>query len=83
MIERGEIWTLEDEKKYVVASVVDVEQKAYVYLIRKDDYKKYIIGEFDGEGINEIEDAELLEALLIKFNEDLKDNLPNILAEYL
>lgn len=83
MIERGELWTLEDEKQYVVASIVDIEQKVYVYLIRKEDYKKYIIGEFDGEGINEIEDPELLEILLVKFNEDLKENLPNILAEYL
>ncbi len=83
MIERGEIWTLDDEKKYVVASIVEIEQKVYVYLVKKDDYNKYVIGEFDGEGINEIEDPELLETLLVRFNEDLKTNLPNILAEYL
>ncbi len=83
MIERGEIWTLDEEKKYVVASIIEIEQKVYVYLVRKEDYKKYVIGEFDGEGINEIEDPELLETLLIRFNEDLKVNLPNILAEYL
>lgn len=83
MIEQGEIWTLDDNNPYVVASIVDVGEKKYVYLIHKSDYKKYVIGEYTGDGIEEIEDPDLFESLLVKFNEDLKENLPKILSEYL
>ncbi len=83
MIEQGEIWTLDDNNPYIVASIVELESKKYIYLIHKSDYQKYIIGEFTGDGIDEIEDPDLFETLLVKFNEDLKENLPKILAEYL
>lgn len=83
MIEQGEIWTLDDNNPYVVASILDIDNKKYVYLIHKNDYQKYIIGEYTEEGIDEIEDPDLFETLLVKFNEDLKESLPTILSEYL
>lgn len=83
MIEQGEIWTLDDNNPYIVASIVDIDDKKYVYLIHKTDYKKYVIGEYTGDGIDEITDSDLFETLLVKFNEDLKENLPKILSEYL
>ncbi len=83
MIEQGEIWTLDDNNPYIVASILDIDNKKYVYLIHKNDYHKYIIGEYTEEGIDEIEDPDLFETLLVKFNEDLKESLPTILSEYL
>lgn len=83
MINPGEVWTLGDGNKYVVASVVEFNQKQYLYLINKNDYKQYIIGEYLGEDIEEIENPDLLEALIVKFNEDLKENLPKYIEEYL
>ena len=74
MIEQGEIWTLDDNNPYIVASILDIDN---------NDYQKYIIGEYTEEGIDEIEDPDLFETLLVKFNEDLKESLPTILSEYL
>lgn len=83
MITQGEIWTLDDNNPYIVASIIDIENKKYVYLIHKNDYSKYVIGEYTGDGIDEVDDPDLFETLLVKFNEDLKENLPKILSEYL
>jgi hypothetical protein len=83
MIEPGEIWTIEGGKKYVVASIIDLDNKKYVYLINKEDYKQYMIGEYQGEELEEVENPDLLETLIVKFNEDLKENLPKYISEYL
>lgn len=83
MITQGEIWTLDDNNPYIVASIIDIDSKKYVYLIHKSDYSKYVLGEYTGDGIDEVEDPDLFETLLVKFNEDLKENLPKILSEYL
>ncbi len=84
MVEHGDIWTLEDGNKYVVASIVTMNDRKFVYLIQKTDYKNYIIGEYLGEDdLEEVDDPDLLETLIVKFNEDLKDKLPKIIEQYL
>ncbi len=81
MIERCETWTLEDGSKYVVASIVELDGKKYVYLMNPDDYNDYFIGEYSNDEIADVVDPDLLENLLLKFNDDLKINLPKILEE--
>lgn len=69
MIEQGEILTLDDNNSYIVASIIEIDNKKYTYLVHKTDYSKYILGEYTGDGIEEIEDPDLFETLLVKFNE--------------
>ena len=84
MPEHGDLWTLEDGKKYVVVSVVTLEKKKYVYLMDSKDYKKFMIAEYTSDdGLEEVDDPNTLETLIVKFNEDLKENLPKIIEQNL
>jgi hypothetical protein len=80
-MEQGYTWTLDDGNKYTVVSIVKEKGKKYVYLINRSEIQKYIIAEYDGDDIIEVEDPDLLEALIVKFNEDLKENLSKIISE--
>jgi len=81
MLEQGETWTMDNDQKYTVASIIEEENKKYVYLINRDDYKEYIVAEYVGDEIIYVEDQELIADLMIKFNADLKANLPRIMLE--
>lgn len=81
MMEQGYTWTLDDGNKYTVVSIVKEKNKKYVYLINRSELQKYIIAEYDGDDLTEVEDPDLLETLIVKFNEDLKENLPKIISE--
>ncbi len=84
MIEQGDILTLDDQKKYVAVSILSLEGSQYVYLVNKENYKEFIIGELIGDsGVDEVDDPDLLETLIIKFNEDLKESLPKIIEQYM
>jgi len=81
MLEHGETWTLSDGNKYTVVSIVKENDKKYVYLINHTELEKYIIAEYIGDDLIEVDSPELLESLIVKFNEDLKENLPRIISE--
>ena len=83
MLEQGSTWTLSDGNKYTVVSIVKEKNKKYVYLINRSEIQKYIIAEYVDDEIIEVVDPELLEVLIVKFNEDLKENLPKLISEYL
>ena len=84
MIEQGDILTLDDQKKYVAVSILSLEGSQYVYLVNKENYKEFIIGELIGDsGVDEVDDPDLLETLIIKFNEELKESLPKIIEQYM
>lgn len=83
MLEQGYTWTLSDGNKYTVVSIVKEKEKKYVYLINRSEIQKYIIAEYKDDEIIEVVDPDLLEVLIVKFNEDLKENLPKIISEYL
>lgn len=80
---QGSTWTLSDGNKYTVVSIVKEKKKKYVYLINRTEIQKYIIAEYIDDEIIEVDDPDLLEILITKFNEDLKENLPKIISEYL
>ena len=82
-MEQGSTWTLSDGNKYTVVSIVKEKKKKYVYLINRSEIQKFIIAEYTGDEIIEVVDPDLLEVLLVKFNEDLKENLPKIISEYI
>lgn len=82
MLEQGSTWTLSDGNKYTVVSIVKEKNKKYVYLINRLEIQKYIIAEYIDDEIIEVVDPDLLEVLIVKFNEDLKESLPRIISEY-
>ncbi len=81
-MEQGEILTLEDGEKYVVVSMVTIGSSQYLYLANRKDYKKYLICEYYDDEVEEVDNPDLLETLLVKFNEDLKESLPKIIEKY-
>lgn len=83
MLEQGSTWTLSDGNKYTVVSIVKEKNKKYVYLINRSEIQKYIIAEYLDDEIIEVVDPDLLEVLIVKFNEDLKESLPKVIEEYL
>ena len=82
-MEQGSTWTLSDGNKYTVVSIVKEKKKKYVYLINRSEIQQYIIAEYLDDEIIEVDDPDLLEVLIVKFNEDLKESLPKIISEYL
>lgn len=83
MLEQGSTWTLSDGNEYTVISIVKEKRKKYVYLINRSEIQKYIIAEYVDDEIIEVLDPDLLEVLIVKFNEDLKESLPKMISEYL
>lgn len=83
MLEQGSTWTLSDGNEYTVVSIVKEKRKKYVYLINRSEIQKYIIAEYVDDEIIEVVDPDLLEVLIVKFNEDLKESLPKMISEYL
>ena len=70
MLEQGEILTLNDNKQYSVVFSTMINSKNYVYLIDQDDYMNTMFCEFDStNGLNEVSNPEIVEQIMIKFNE--------------
>ena len=70
MLEQGEILTLDDNKKYSVVFTTELNSKNYVYLIDQDDYTNTMFCGFDNEnGLEEVIESEIIEQLLVKFNQ--------------
>ena len=83
MLEQGSTWTVSDGCEYTLISIVKEKRKKYVYLINRSEIQKYIIAEYVDDELIEVLDPDLLEVLIVKFNEDLKESLPKIISEYL
>ena len=72
MLNRGEILTLDNKKKYSVVYTTVLNSKNYVYLIDQDDYTNTMFCKHDSiNGLEEVIEPELLEQLMIKFKESL------------
>lgn len=82
-MEQGYIWTLNDGNKYTVISVVEENNKKYVYLINRSELQKYIIAEYKDDKLVSVKDPDLLERLIVKFNDNLKETLPKMIEEYI
>lgn len=72
MINKGEILTLDDNKKYIVVSSRLVDNVNYVYLIDGNDYNNFMFCKFDNNnGLEEISEVNLLSRLMIEFKKDI------------
>ena len=70
MLNQGEILTLDDNKKYSVVFVTELDSKNYVYLIDQDDYINTMFCEYDNDkGLEEVTEIDIIEKLMIKFKE--------------
>ena len=73
MINKGEILTLNDNKKYTVVYVTQLNNKNYVYLIDQDDYTNTMFCEYDNNnGLEEVTDKDIIEQLLLKYSQSSK-----------
>lgn len=76
MIDVKDVLTLEDDKKYVVVSKIDYENKVYFYLVGVEEITDVKFGYLDNDEFVEINDKELVTKLLPHFYKDVKNNLP-------
>lgn len=76
MIDVKDVLTLEDDKKYVVVSKIDYENKVYFYLVGVEEITDVKFGYLDNDDFVEINDKELVTKLLPYFYKDVKKNLP-------
>ena len=76
MIDVKDVLTLEDDKKYVVISKIDYENKVYFYLVGAEEITDVKFGYLDNDEFVEINDKELVTKLLPHFYKDVKNNLP-------
>ena len=76
MIDVKDVLTLEDDKKYVVVSKIDYENKVYFYLVGVEEITDVKFGYIDNDEFVEINDKELVTKLLPHFYKDVKNNLP-------
>ena len=73
MINKGEILTLNDNKKYTVVFVTELNTKNYIYLIDQDDYTNTMFCEYDNNnGLEEVTNPEIIEQLLVKYSQSSK-----------
>ena len=76
MIDVKDVLTLEDDKKYVVVSKIDYENKVYFYLVGVEEITDVKFGYIDNDEFVEINNKELVTKLLPHFYKDVKKNLP-------
>ena len=79
MLKQGELLTLSNKKEYAVVSSIMYEGINYVYILDTKTYKDYKLCECNNERLIVVEDPELLKILIVKFNNDLKQNIASIL----
>ena len=76
MIDVKDVLTLEDDKKYVVVSKIEYDNKVYFYLVGVEEITDVKFGYLDNDEFVEINDKELVTKLLPYFYKDVKKNLP-------
>lgn len=79
MLKQSELLTLSNKKEYAVVSSIIYQGANYVYILDTDTYKDYKLCKYEDENLIVVHDEELLKTLIIKFNDDLKDNIANII----
>ena len=81
MLNQGELIQLSNNKEYAVVSSIFYEGINYVYIIDTESYKDYKLCKFENELLKPVKDEELLKILIVKFNDDLKENIAKIIEE--
>ena len=79
MLNQGELIQLSNNKEYAVVSSIFYEGINYVYIIDTESYKDYKLCKFENELLKPVKDEDLLKILIVKFNDDLKENIAKII----
>ena len=58
MLEFGDIITLENEKKYLVAGTCNYNDKNYVYLVNTEEQTNAVLGIVENDDLQEVTDQE-------------------------
>ena len=58
MLEFGDIITLENEKKYLVAGTCKYNDKNYVYLVNTEEQTNVVLGIVENDDLQEVTDEE-------------------------
>ena len=58
MLEFGDIITLENEKKYLVAGTCSYDDKNYVYLVNTEEQTNVVLGIVENDDLQEVTDEE-------------------------
>lgn len=58
MLEFGDIITLENEKKYLVAGTCSYDEKNYVYLVNTEEQTNVVLGIVENDDLQEVTDEE-------------------------
>ena len=58
MLEFGDIITLENEKKYLVAGTCSYDDKNYVYLVNTEEQTNVVLGIVENNDLQEVTDEE-------------------------
>ncbi|MBQ9319144.1 MAG: hypothetical protein IJR82_05900 [Bacilli bacterium] len=67
MINQGDILTLNDNRKYCVVFIAELNFKKYVYLVDQDNYMNTMFCEYGYENdLEEVIDPAIIEQLLTK-----------------
>ena len=67
MLRQGDILTLDDNKKYSVVYVTELNSKDYVYLIDQDDYTNTMFCEYINNELEKVVEPNIIEQLLFKY----------------
>lgn len=73
MLEQGEILTLDDDKEYTVTFTTMLDDKNYVFLLETNNYENNMFCEYEEGDLEEVTDINVIERLLEKFQEYIKD----------
>lgn len=67
MLRQGDILTLDDNKKYSVVYITELNSKDYVYLIDQDDYTNTMFCEYINNELEKVVEPNIIEQLLFKY----------------
>ncbi len=70
-IERYDILTLDDNIKYIVASIIDYKDIRYYFLCEEKDPKKSMFCYLENNKLVKVEEEKLLEILKLKIAKEL------------
>lgn len=77
MLEFGDIITLENDKKYLVASSCNYNSKIYVYLVNIENNIDCILANLENDDLNPVTDKELFIEIMPLIIDNADDEILN------
>ena len=77
MLEFGDIVTLENDKKYLVASTCDYNSKLYVYLVNMENNVDCILASLHENDLEQVTDTDLFVKIMPLILDNANDEILN------